>query len=351
VVPILAILALGLSSSCSNEEIDVAEPLYGAWETATGERAYAFDRNHGLTLSSPAEQNTGVGLVISIESWSAGAAWDLDDHVSATDASSNDLYFRCTSAGTGGSTEPAWPSLADVQAEASTRTLSDGAAAWTYEERPSISGTWTYDGTTLAIAWTNPDYADESGYVSINQGRMYFTVTDRVFPLHDASVSGTNAAPLGVWSTETGDRVYTLSSPAAASLACPLSSGLIHAPSWAASAARSVEDHLRIAVGSDVLCFSCTTAGTSGAAAPAWPSLAAIQANAAAGVVNDGAAVWTYQATPTITGAWAQTATSISVDWVNDRDDAAQAGTLSIEGARMRLVRPSTEAPLELLKQ
>lgn len=64
---------------------------------------------------------------------------------------------------------------------------------------------------------------------------------------------------------------------------------LVNKGFWVASTAYALNDYV-LPVGGNGRLYKCSTAGTSGAAAPTWPTTAA-------GTVADGTAVWTEQTT------------------------------------------------------
>jgi len=66
--------------------------------------------------------------------WAATTFYPLNSRIYPTDNAANPYYYICTSSGTSGGSEPAWPSVG---------TVSDGSVTWTYVEsmvQPIIHG-------------------------------------------------------------------------------------------------------------------------------------------------------------------------------------------------------------------
>ena len=86
---------------------------------------------------------------MAVASWVANNTFSVGDIRSATTDEGTGLFFRCTTAGTTGSTEPGWPNLIGD-------TVTDGTCVWT-----AISAT----------------YADLSGLIPLCMVVMTFTTS------------------------------------------------------------------------------------------------------------------------------------------------------------------------------
>ena len=160
-------LLLALLVACSKESVDPAAALYGTWHSNQDLRIYAFAQDGSVSLSLPTES---ANPFIPILEWTDAKAYALGDYIAPADPADSGspqrlLCFACTQAGTSGGAEPAWTSAAPV---------GDGTVVWSYRSRPSVAGTWTFDGTTLAMTWTASGET-ETGSVSVSGGMLQFS--------------------------------------------------------------------------------------------------------------------------------------------------------------------------------
>lgn len=71
------------------------------------------------------------GTAVSMRIWTPSTAYVVGDYVIPTEAKRNGKFYKCTTAGTSGSTEPTWPASS---------TVSDNSVVWTYQSTTSTSG-------------------------------------------------------------------------------------------------------------------------------------------------------------------------------------------------------------------
>jgi len=187
----------------------------------------------------------------------------------------NGHVYKCTTAGTTGSTEPTWPTTHGA-------TVADGSVVWAEVGFNKLSGVlmamdnyYKYNGDSYLIAITtthvyaydpeNNVFCDITGATPLSgttdnavvteNAQNYFVFTNGVDPVKywDGQMASIENLP-GLWAPST----------------------------WRASAAYSVGDYCRPTVDNGLI-YRCTNAGTSGSEQPAWPTY---------GMVTDGSAVW-----------------------------------------------------------
>lgn len=124
---------------------------------------------------------------------------------------------------------------------------------------------WSSDGSPFGIYDLNGNVYEWVGGLRTNVGEI------QVLPNNDAAIN---------------TKAQTLAS---AEWRAMLESGVLAHTKWAAATAYAL--NTVIAPGNGYT-YICTTAGTSGSTEPTWPT--------SEGAVNDGAAVWTYQAAKTL---------------------------------------------------
>lgn len=240
---------------------------------------------------------------IGITDEGGGSKWNPSTaYVSGTSASlvvanvDNGHYYRCTTSGTSGTTEPIWPTNGG--------TVSDGGAVWTDKgARPSvtISGT-TITAPSLSVTNTYP----QTGDINLNgTNRRYVhatftapyawfyqtTSTPRVseafaqkpvanFTMDDADTWSTTQPTVGVFLLN--DNVHS-----SATHGWTVSTAGRAAPTWVANHAQSFGDfawptsangHVYM----DVTASSCTTNAST---QPTWPT-------GAGSTVSDGTCTW-----------------------------------------------------------
>ena len=99
-------------------------------------------RHRRLDLPGDPRPNGGT-LCRQVATWSAGASFAVGSYVRATAAKDTTVTFRCTVAGTTGSSEPSWPASRppNVNAGSPAGTLvSDGSVTWVCVDQTVIRG-------------------------------------------------------------------------------------------------------------------------------------------------------------------------------------------------------------------
>jgi hypothetical protein len=83
---------------------------------------------HQVSFPTSGRVYQRYGLADSKPTWVASTAYALNDLRMPTSANENGIYYKCTTAGTSGSTEPTWPTTIGA-------TVTDGTAVWTAEAK------------------------------------------------------------------------------------------------------------------------------------------------------------------------------------------------------------------------
>lgn len=72
-----------------------------------------------------------VGSPVAMRVWTPSTAYSVGDYVIPTDANRNGKFYKCTTGGTSGTTEPTWPASS---------TVSDNSVVWTYQATTTTAG-------------------------------------------------------------------------------------------------------------------------------------------------------------------------------------------------------------------
>jgi hypothetical protein len=112
-------------------------------------------------------------LASSKPAWATSTAYALNDLRMPTSAKENGIYYKCTTAGTSGATEPVWPTTIGA-------TVADGTAVWTAEAKfwsdwvqlldSSDTTRVKKSGDTMTGALTVDDLVTASGRLVVKNG-------------------------------------------------------------------------------------------------------------------------------------------------------------------------------------
>jgi hypothetical protein len=104
-------------------------PTYGTVQTLRGfgDSNVSFPRQLYMRTSTSIIQVRNP-LATSKPAWAASTAYALNDLRMPTSTKENGIYYKCTTAGTSGATEPVWPTTIGA-------TVADGTAVWTAEAK------------------------------------------------------------------------------------------------------------------------------------------------------------------------------------------------------------------------
>jgi hypothetical protein len=127
-------------------------PDYGTVQTfkGMGDNDTLFPRQFFYDYNSN-EVRTRKVLATIKTAWAASTAYALNDLRMPTSAKENGIYYKCTTAGTSGSTEPAWPTTIGA-------TVADGTAVWTAEGKFWSDWVQLLDDAHLSAADPHPQY-------------------------------------------------------------------------------------------------------------------------------------------------------------------------------------------------
>lgn len=120
-----------------------------------------------------------------IKGWQASTAYSLGDKVNP--AATNGYYYKCTTAGTSGGTEPTWPT-------ANGGTVSDGTVVWTGYQEQVFNNTGIYSDPTYGRLLRVTHAGGISGTYTSPVYDRGSSLTRRSWPQYDYLFFGTGTA-------------------------------------------------------------------------------------------------------------------------------------------------------------
>lgn len=120
-----------------------------------------------------ASSGSGTNVSAGSSDWAASTAYSEGDFVEPTTA--NGFIYRCTTAGTSGSTEPTWPTTEGD-------TVSDGTVVWTCHDNTIALNASGVGSTANANVWINALYEDNGGEkgAEISPSKYTWTVKGQI---------------------------------------------------------------------------------------------------------------------------------------------------------------------------
>jgi hypothetical protein len=193
-------------------------PSYGTVQTyrGFGDNDSFFSYQYFLEFGSQPKVQIRKPLTTSKTAWTASTAYALNDLRMPTSANENGIYYKCTTAGTSGATEPVWTTTIGA-------TVADGTAVWTAEGKfwsdwvqlldssdttrvkttgDTMTGELKMLGASPQIHWEDNSDANavKHYWLHVNAGRMYF--------LHDRSGDGAWDSPHPAYIESDGKFVF-----------------------------------------------------------------------------------------------------------------------------------------------